>query len=386
MFSTGDDLIGFELTEDSISFVFDEDKIINFIDLEGTNFFETPQAPHFQETKKYFIKKESLTIEKVQVIGTFSQYKKDDKYTLVKKNNHWEITFHKEDIVPFGGEFLFVINDRYAATPTFNESKNFHMEPFRENELLRSYIIWCLYIIDTEYEVGYKIKGDSIFFVFDPTIYSTINDNQGIKALYDPDVIRKVEVAGSFNEWTEYYTMERQGNIFVKGFKIDENINNWGEFKFIVDDYWVNPPFYAYNKLGHYTGLRHYNFTYKIPGKRNIKGYRIEGDEVVFFVEIKSKDLYTYWERTTADKFTFKNMFLYASFLPQEHQRIKMERISENYYEKRFNISDIPKNKSYQFNFYGNGMIFLTPPYSTTNLAHTDIWDNQQWLNFEITL
>ncbi|MBB3696083.1 hypothetical protein KMW28_12145 [Flammeovirga yaeyamensis] len=386
LYRQGDEIVGFELTDDSISFVLDRNKIINFIDLEETAFFENPQTPNFNDYDKYFVRKENIDIQKVHLVGTFNKYKVDDRYLLKRDGENWRITFSKSEIIPSGGEFLFIINNKYAATPNYNQSKNFHMEPFRENELLRSYIIWSLYIIDTEYEVGYKVENDSIYFIFDPSIYSTINDNEGIKVLYDPDVIQKVQVAGSFNQWTEYFELQRKGDIFYKAFPLDQNINNWGEFKFIVNDYWVNPPFYAFNKLGHYSGIRHYNFTYHIPNRNHINGYRIEGDEIIFYVTVHPTDLYTYWERTTADQFNFKNMYLYASFLPEGNDRVLMEKVTDDTYEKRFNVKDIPNGVSHQFNFYGNGMIFLTPPYNTTNLSHTDIWDNKQWVNFEIKI
>ncbi|WP_281613243.1 hypothetical protein [Flammeovirga sp. SubArs3] len=389
MSNRGGEILGYELKDDSVYFILKESEIMNFIDLKNTDFFETAHAPNFHEDSSYFHKAKDIKIKKVHVLGAFNEYSLTDE--LIFNGNYWVIPKAKNHIQPVGGDFLFIINERYAVTLPFFFGKNIHTPRFTnphnwDFSLLRMYLVWQLYILDSEYEMAYQLKDDSIQFIFDPNIYALVNDGYGIQENYHPDMIDYVEVAGSFNAWSQYFKMNKVGDKYYKSLAL-KDVNTWGEFKFIINGrVWVNPPFYASNKLGHFTGTREYNFTYKNPNIDNIQGYTIQGNEIVFSWHLNDSDLLTFWERTYSNRFEIKNMYLYASFLETPGQKVLMEDLGDRHYEIRFPLSEIPKNKQIQFNYHANGMLLLTPPYYTSNVVQTDIWDDNQWVNFEFSL
>ncbi|NME69830.1 hypothetical protein [Flammeovirga aprica] len=387
---TEKELIGYYEVNDSIVFNIKSSDIINFLDISDTDFFTSPYTPAFNNWENYLVKKSNVTIEDLHLIGTFNDYKIGQEYRMEyqPQSDSWQLKLPKKKILPTSGDFSFIANKKYLATPNFYNSLNAHVPVFVDKDLRRMYISWLVYIIETKEQMGYTITDDSITFIFSPEEYSLSNNNYGVQESYDPDLIGKVQVAGSFNAWTEYFQMEKKGEHYYYSMPIDENINNWGEFKFIINDYnWVNPPFEARNKLGHFKGMRHYNFTYKTNFKNNIMGYSVQNDKVIFEWKLDDHDLLTYYQRSESMQYKTRNMYLYASFLKKENgHRILMEEVEDKHYRVAFKKSDFEKGKHYSFNFLVNGVLELTPNYGASNLTQTELWDETQTIRFDFVL
>ena len=384
------ELRGYQEEGDSINFHISYHEIINLLDISQTDFYTSPYTPEFNNWENYLVKKEDITFETVHLFGTFNDYKIDSEYLMKydSESNSWSLQLPKNKILPSSGDFIFVVNQKYLITINFYNALNTHVPVFVEKDLRRMYIVWLMYIMKSKDRMGYTVKNDSITFIFNPEEYSLSNNDYGVQSSYDPDLIGKVQVAGSFNSWSEYFEMKKKGNSYYFTLPIDENINNWGEFKFIVNDHnWVNPPFEARNKLGHYKGMRHYNFTYKTDYKDNPMGYEIKKDSVVFEWTLRPNDLITYFQRSESRQFHIKNMYLYSPFLDKENEyKTLMEEISDHHYRIAFDKKLFKKGENYPFNFFVNGLMELTPNYAASNLFQTDLWDETQTVRFEITV
>ncbi|MBD0402069.1 hypothetical protein [Flammeovirga sp. EKP202] len=382
------ELIGYYEENDNIVFNIKHSDIINYLDISETDFYTSPYTPNFNNWEKYLIKKEDVVINELHLIGSFNDYKIDSSYLMKKKADHWELIVPKKKILPASGDFNFMVNKKYLITPNHYNSLNTHVPVFVEKDLRRMYIIWLMYIIEPKEQMGYVTTDDSITFIFNPEEYSLSNNNYGVQSAYDPDLIGKVQVAGSFNSWSEYFTMEKKGELYYFSLPIDENINNWGEFKFIVNDHnWVNPPFEARNKLGHFMGMRHYNFTYKTNYNHQVMGYSIQKDDVIFEWKLNDNDLMTYYQRSEARQFNIRNMYLYASFLEKENShKILMEEVGYRHYRIAFKKNTFEKGKHYTFNFMVNGLLELTPNYGASNLTRTALWDETQTVRYDFLL
>ncbi|KXX69063.1 hypothetical protein [Flammeovirga sp. SJP92] len=384
------ELIGYYEINDSIVFHITDSDIINYLDISQTDFFTSPYTPEFNNWENYLIKKEDLNVHELHLFGSFNDYKIDPAYLMnyQPKTNSWQLTLPKKQILPTSGDFTFIANQKYLATPNHFNSLNTHVPVFVDERLRRMYIVWLMYIMEAKEQMGYVTSKDSITFVFAPEEYSLSNNNSGVQETYDPDLIGKVQVAGSFNAWSEYFEMKKVGEFYYYSMPIDENINNWGEFKFIVNDHnWVNPPFEARNKLGHYKGMRHYNFTYQTNYKEETVGYSVQKDSVVFQWKLSDNDLLTYFQRSEARQFKIRNMYLFADFLEKENgKKIVMDEVVDRHYRIAFDKSIFKKGKHYSFNFFVNGLLEVTPSYSASNLSRTELWDEIQTVRYDLML
>ncbi|TCP26946.1 AMP-activated protein kinase-like protein [Tenacibaculum skagerrakense] len=107
--------------------------------------------------------------------------------------------------------------------------------------------------------------------------------------------------------------------------------------------------------------------------ENSMKGYRIEGDEVVFSFDkrdyTKATDEKTL-ERLEFDDFDIQNVVVAGNFNSWSRDSWKMTQVSEHIFELRKKLDDFKDNFNWEFKFVINNRIWAEPDKNVSNITY----------------
>jgi 1,4-alpha-glucan branching enzyme len=106
--------------------------------------------------------------------------------------------------------------------------------------------------------------------------------------------------------------------------------------------------------------------------KEEIKGYRIEGDEVVFTFDKRDYEIITDEKkqlRMDFDDFDIKNVVVSGQFNLWSRDAWKMKKVNENIYELRKKIADFDDEFNWEFKFVINNNFWAEPTADMLNIT-----------------
>lgn len=106
--------------------------------------------------------------------------------------------------------------------------------------------------------------------------------------------------------------------------------------------------------------------------ENEVKGYRIEGDEIVFTFDKRDYDKVTdekNQERMDFDDFDIKNVVVSGQFNLWSRDAWKMKKVNENIYELRKKIIDFKDNFEWEFKFVINNNYWAEPSKDIANIT-----------------
>ncbi len=113
--------------------------------------------------------------------------------------------------------------------------------------------------------------------------------------------------------------------------------------------------------------------SYSFSQNTNVKGYRMDGDEVVF--TFKPSD-YNKLKHDSGDitleldEVNINNVFVAGEFNDWSRNRWKMVKVNDSIYELRKKMSDFIDEFDWEFKFIINSTYWAEPDESTSNIAH----------------
>ena len=106
--------------------------------------------------------------------------------------------------------------------------------------------------------------------------------------------------------------------------------------------------------------------------KGEVKGYRIEGDEIVFTFDKRDYEKITdekNQKRMDFDDFDIRNVVVSGEFNLWSRDAWKMKKVSKNIYELRKKVVDFNDNFEWQFKFVINNNFWAEPSEDVANIA-----------------
>lgn len=107
--------------------------------------------------------------------------------------------------------------------------------------------------------------------------------------------------------------------------------------------------------------------------ENSMKGYRIEGDDVVFTFDkrdyTKATDEKTQ-QRLEFDDFDIQNVVVAGNFNSWSRDSWKMTRVNENIFELRKKLDDFKDNFNWEFKFVINNRIWAEPDKNVSNITY----------------
>ncbi|CAM1344535.1 glycogen-binding domain-containing protein [Tenacibaculum amylolyticum] len=108
------------------------------------------------------------------------------------------------------------------------------------------------------------------------------------------------------------------------------------------------------------------------PQKKTLKGYRIEGDYVVFTFDKRDYTQATdekTQKRLEFDDFNIENVVVSGNFNSWSRDSWSMSKVNDNIYELRKKITDFKDEFDWEFKFVINNRIWAEPNESTSNIV-----------------
>lgn len=111
--------------------------------------------------------------------------------------------------------------------------------------------------------------------------------------------------------------------------------------------------------------------------EKNIKGYTIEGEYIVFTFDKRDYEKGTHHrskEKLDFDDFDIQNVVVAGNFNNWSRKRWKMKKVDENIYQLHKKISDFKDNFNWEFKFVVNNNFWAEPTEETLNKTYAKTW------------